>query len=365
MKNIAVFFGGQSVEHDISVITGVMTINCIDKDKFSVLPIYITKDGEWKTGESLFDIDEFKNIDLKKLKRVAIVGGDNTLYQVKGKKLKQIEKIFCAINCLHGKNGEDGALAGLLAMSNIPLASPNMLSSSVSMDKSFTKLVLKALGVKTLKSVTVTSKAQVKDIIEKLDFPMLVKPNFLGSSIGITKAEDKETLVSGIQNALKYGESAIIEPFLSDVTEINCAVYRDDKGILNVSECEKPISRTDILSFKDKYQDGKREFPANIELKYSNKIKATAKKIYAVLGFDGVIRIDFFIHEGKIYVNEINSVPGSLSYYLFGDTKKSFSCMLTSLIMASERKFLRNLTFVSDYNSGILTSFGAKGAKHL
>ena len=365
MKNIAVFFGGQSVEHDISVITGVMTINCIDKDKFAVLPIYVSKDGEWKTGESLFDIDEFKNIDQNKLKRVVILNGDNTLYQVKGKKLKQIEKIYCAINCLHGRNGEDGALAGALSMSNIPLASPNMLSSSVSMDKSFTKLVLKALGINALKSVTVTCKSQVDSVLEQLDFPLLVKPNFLGSSIGITKADNKEALIDGIHNALRYGESAIIEPFLSNLTEINCAVYRDEKGILNVSECEKPISRADILSFKDKYQDGKREFPANIEPKYSNKIKATAKKIYDRLGFDGVIRIDFFISDKKVYVNEINSVPGSLSYYLFGDTKKSFSNMLNRLIMSAERKYLRNLTFVKDYNSGILTSFGSKGAKHL
>ncbi|MBO7149440.1 MAG: ATP-grasp domain-containing protein [Clostridia bacterium] len=365
MKSIAVFFGGQSVEHDISVITGVMTINCIDKEKFNVLPVYVTQEGEWKTGESLFDIDEFKHLDLKKLKKVAIVGGDNTLYQVKGKKLKPIENIYCAINCLHGKNGEDGALAGLLSMSNISLASPNMLSSSISMDKSFTKLVLKSLNIKTLKSVTVTSKMQVKEVLKKLDFPLLVKPNFLGSSIGITKADDKEMLIEGIENALKYGESAIVEPFLSNVTEINCAVYRDEKGIINLSECEKPISRADILSFKDKYQDGKREFPANIEKKFSQKIKETAKKIYENLRFSGVIRIDFFIYDGEILVNEINSVPGSLSYYLFGDTKKSFGEMLTRLIMASERKYLRDLSFISEYNSGILTSFGSKGAKHL
>ena len=365
MKNIAVFFGGQSVEHDISVITGVMTLNSIDKEKFKALPVYITRDGEWKTGESLYDVDEFKKIDLKKLKRVTILNGDNALYQVKGKKLKQIEKIYCAINCLHGRKGEDGALSGLLGMSNIPLASADMLSSSISMDKSFTKLVLKALNIKTVKSLTITSKAQVNEVLKKLDFPLLVKPNFLGSSIGITKAEDKEELIEGVQNALRYGESAIIEPFLSGVTEINCAVYRDDKGIINLSECEKPISRTDILSFKDKYQDGKREFPANIESKYSNKIKATAKKIYTALGFDGVIRIDFFIHDGCIFVNEINSVPGSLAYYLFGDTKKSFSDMLTRLIMSAERKFLRDLTFVREYNSGILTSLGGKGSKHL
>ena len=253
----------------------------------------------------------------KKLNKVCIVQGENALYEVKGKKLKKIENIFCAVNCLHGERGEDGALSGLLSMSNIPITSSGILPSAISMDKSFSKIALKGLGVPTLKSITVKSQKEIDKVVKQFDFPVIVKPNLLGSSIGITKAIDKASLQIGIANALKYGESAIIEPFLENFIEINCAVYRDENGIINLSECERPIARDKILSFGDKYQEGKREFPAKIKKEISEKIKKLTKKVYEGLNFDGVIRIDYFVIDNKVYLNEINSVPGSLSYYLF------------------------------------------------
>lgn len=365
MKSVAVFFGGKSVEHDISILSGVMALNSIDKSKFNPIPIYVDRLGEWFSGETLFDLDEYKKLEQKDLKKVCIVQGENALYQIKGKKLKKIDNIFCAVNCLHGERGEDGCLAGLLAMSNIPITSSGLLPSAISMDKSFSKIALKGLGVPVLKSITVKSVKEVDRALKTFDFPLIVKPNLLGSSIGISKATDKRSLLLGISNALKYGESAIIEPFLSDFIEINCAVFRDDNGIINISECERPIARDKILSFGDKYQEGKREFPAKIDKEVSNKIKKLTQKVYERLNFDGVIRIDYFVVNDKVYLNEINSVPGSLSYYLFYDTMKGFSKMLTRLIMASERKFLKNNTIITEYNSGILTSFGSKGGKTL
>ena len=365
MKNVAVIFGGKSVEHDISILTGVMALNSIEKDKFNPIPIYISKSGEWFTSKELFDLDGYKNLKIEKLKRVCFLSGDNTLYMVKGKKLKKLESIYSVVNCLHGERGEDGALSGLLKMCNIPLTSSSILPSAVSMDKGFSALVLSALKVPILKSVVVNGAEQVDSLVEEMDFPLIVKPNLLGSSIGIGKAKDKKELTLAIENALKYGEKAIIQPFLQDFIEINCAVYRDENGEINVSECERPIARDKILSFGDKYKDGKREFPANIDKKLSNKIKQITKKVYADLDFSGVIRIDYFVSEGKVYLNEINSIPGSLSYYLFFDTMKGFSKMLTSLIMASEQKFLREQSHITDYNSGILSSVGSKGAKRL
>lgn len=365
MKNIAVFFGGQSVEHDISIITGVMTLNAIDKTKFCPIPIYVSKTGEWFTGRSLFELDEFNNLNYNKLKRVCILQGDNVLYQVKKSKLKKIESIYCAINCLHGERGEDGSLFGLLNMCNIPLTSSSLLPSAISMDKSFTKIALKGIGVPTLKSITIESEDEMEKVLKSLSFPLVIKPNLLGSSIGISKAIDKESLLLGITNALKYGKKVVIEPFLQQFTEINCAVYRDEKGTINVSECEKPIARDKILSFGDKYVDGKREFPAKIDKKLSIKIKNLTQKIYDELSFEGVIRIDYFISENKVYVNEINSVPGSLSYYLFSDTIKGFSKMIDSLIMASEKENLRKSSYIKEFSSGILAGFGSKGAKRL
>ena len=365
MKSVLVFFGGKSVEHDISIISGVMALNSIDKLKFNPIPIYVSKAGEWFSGQSLFDLDEYKKIEIKKLKKVCIVQGENAIYQVKGKKLKKIDNVFCAVNCLHGERGEDGCLSGLLAMSNIPITSASILPSAISMDKSFSKIALKGLGVPVLKSITVRSVNEIDKILKSFNFPLIVKPNLLGSSIGISKATDKHSLMLSITNALKYSESAIIEPFLENFVEINCAVYRDENKIVHVSECERPIARDKILSFGDKYQDGKREFPAKIDKEISSKIKKMTKKVYESLNFDGVIRIDYFVVENKVYLNEINSVPGSLSYYLFYDTMKGFSKMLSSLIMASDRKFLQTNNLITEYNSGILSSFGSKGSKHL
>ncbi len=365
MKNVAVIFGGKSVEHDISILTGVMTLNSIDKERFNPIPIYISKSGEWFTSKELFDLDGYKNLKIEKLKKVTFVQGDNSLYYLKGKKLKKLESIYSVVNCLHGERGEDGALSGMLKMCNIPLTSSGILPSSVSMDKSVSALVLSALKVPVLKSITVDSAEGVDSVIEKLNFPLIVKPNLLGSSIGIGKATDRESLVFAIENALKYGEKAVIQPFLQDFIEINCAVYRDEKGEIIVSECERPIARDKILSFGDKYKDGKREFPANIDKKLSDKIKKITKKVYTELDFSGVIRIDYFVSFGKVYLNEINSIPGSLSYYLFFDTMKDFSKMLSSLILASEQKFLKEQGYITDYNSGILSCIGSKGAKRL
>ncbi len=365
MKSIAIFFGGESVEHDVSVITGVMTANSIDKEKFSPIPIYISKQGQWLTGKTLFDLDEYKNLDYKKLKKVCMVQGENALYQAKGKRLKKIENVYCAINCLHGERGEDGALKGLLDMCKVPLVAPDLLPASLSMDKTFTKLALKGVGVQTVKGITVTNQEQVQSVLKQMAFPLIVKPNTLGSSIGVGKANDAEQLEVAIKQALKFGEKAVIEPFLQDFIEINCAVYRSSDGKVNVSACERPIPRDKILSFGDKYREGKREFPAKIEPALSQKIKTITKKIYVELGFDGVIRIDYFIVNNKVLVNEINAVPGSLAYYLFFDTMKGFSKMLTDLIESAEKKFLQKRAYITEYNSGILVGFGSKGAKRL
>lgn len=365
MKCIAVFFGGVSVEHDVSVITGVMTLNSIDKEKFNPIPIYISRQGEWFTGKTLFDLDEYKNLDYKKLKKVCIVQGENALYQVKGKRLKKIENVFCAINCLHGERGEDGTLKGVLDACKVPLVGADLLPASLSMDKTFTKTALKSIGVQTIKGITITNEEQVQSVLKQMSFPLIVKPNTLGSSIGVGKANNQEQLIDAIRQALRFGEKAVIEPFLQDFIEINCAVYRGADGKVNVSACERPIPRDKILSFGDKYKEGKREFPAKIDKSLAQKIAFTTKKIYTELGFDGVIRIDYFIVNGKVKVNEINSVPGSLAYYLFFDTMKGFSKMLTDLIYSAEKKFLQKSAFITDYNSGILTCFGSKGAKHL
>jgi len=364
MKNIAVFFGGVSVEHDVSIITGVMTLNSLDRTKYNPVPVYVTTKGEWLTGELLFDLDNYKDLDQKKLNRATFLSGENVLYSVKKNKLKAVADIAVAINCMHGERGEDGSLSGLTAMCKIPLASPQTLASAVCMDKSFTKIVLAGLKVKTLPYFYAEREEQLKNLPAKLTYPLIVKPNCLGSSVGINVANDQKQLLTAFRFAKRFGDGVIIEPCLNGFKEINCAGYRTPDKCVKVSECEQPVGRTEILSFADKYKGGKRVFPAEIEKSLSDKIKETTEKVYTALKCQGVIRIDYFIKDKEIYLNEINTVPGSLAHYLFGQTMKDFSSMINELISVAETNFAKESTFVTKNRTDILSGVGSKGAKH-
>ncbi len=362
MKNIAVFYGGVSVEHDVSVITGVMTVNSLDKKRFNAFPVYVDGNGEWFTGEILKDPDVYKNLNYKKLKRVTFVAGENALYVKNGKKLKLLCKVYCAINCLHGERGEDGSLVGIFNMCDIPCASPSIYSSAVAMDKTLTKAALKGVNVKTLPFIVARSFDKPKT--PDFGFPVVVKPVCGGSSIGVSVAETEEDLKRAVDYALKFGEKAVIEPCLKDFTEINCAAYKK-AGKIRVSACERPVGRTEILTFSDKYEGGKRVFPADIDPTFAAKIRSITEKVYKTFGFSGVIRIDYFLKDGKIYLNEINSVPGSLAYYLFSDSLSGFTVMLNELIETAISEFAERSELQRKFDSGILSFSGAKGSKRL
>lgn len=360
MKNIAVFFGGVSVEHDVSVITGVLTANSLERDKFNPVPVYIDGKGEWFTGEYLLNTDNYKNFDSRKVRRVTFAAGANALCEMRGNRLKARYPLYAAINCMHGERGEDGSLAGILNMCGVPLASPALFPSSASMDKLFTKTVLKGLGVKTLPAVEIKS---VKDGAAA-PIPAVVKPCCGGSSIGVRRANDERQLAESAAYALRLDRRAMAEACLEDFIEINCAAYMGESGIV-VSECERPVGKDAVLSFKDKYKTGRREFPADIPVKFSREIKKITKKIYERMGFSGIIRVDYFIYEGNVYLNEINAVPGSLAYYLFADTLKGFGKILTEIIGVSVREFTSQSTLQRAFDSGILRTVGGKSAKRL
>lgn len=363
MKNIAVFFGGVSCESEVSIITGVLTANTIDKEKFNVVPVYVDGNGEWLSGEYLLDPDNYKNLDYKRVKRVTLVDGENKLFYVCRKKLKLYCEISCAINCMHGERGEDGSLFGTLNMCGIPLASPPLLPSAVSMDKKITKTLLKGLKIPTLPCVTVNS---AEKIVQPLpfSFPIIVKPLYGGSSIGVNKANNIKELESAVNYALRFGEFAELEPCLKDFTEINCATYRGKSGVV-VSECEKPIGKNEVLTFFDKYESGFREFPAKIDARISKKIKKISQKVYDELNFSGIIRIDFFVKDEKVILNEINAVPGSLAYYLFCKNLKEFSKVLTEIIELALVGKTRRDSVQKSFSSGILSAVGSKSAKRL
>ena len=372
MKNILVFFGGKSCEHDVSVVTGVLTLNLIDKTKYNLYPVYIHNDGEWYTGESLFDVSFYKNFNKKVLKKVTLLSNGNALYR-KGKFLKKICEVDCAVNCMHGLNGEDGSLSGLIKLHNIPFASPDLFQSSLAIDKHFTKIVLKGLGVSTLPYFLIVKKLYesqketlINSLEEELSYPLIVKPCNLGSSIGISTAKDRCELKRAIKQAFLYDDKLLVEPMLENFTELNCAVYSADEKTV-VSQIEKPISSNEILTFIDKYEGFKggsmREFPAKIPKKTAEKVMSISKKIYETLGFSGIIRIDYLLCDNKVYLNEINTVPGSLSYYLFVDSLKDFTMLLTSLIETAIKNYENYTSRNFEYKSSVLDINGIKNGK--
>ena len=363
MKNIAVFFGGASVEHDVSVITGVLTCNSIDKNAYKVYPVYVDNDGKWYTGEILCDPDNYSNLNIKKLTRVTFTAGCNSLFAIKGKKLKELCVLSSAINCLHGERGEDGSLSAILKTCKIANASSDIYSSALAMDKLLTKRAVKGIA-KVLPYKAISSVKECESLSLPFEYPVIVKPMYGGSSIGVGIAENKNELSRAVSYALRFGGKALIEPCLTNFEEINCAAYLSPKG-LKISECERPVRRTDFLTFSDKYESGKRVFPADIPQKISEKIKKITEEVYKTFSFSGVIRIDYFLSDGKVYLNEINSVPGSLAYYLFCDTQKEFSVMLKELLEVAKSRFAEESTYKTTFDSGILKSVGAKSAKRL
>ena len=250
-------------------------------------------------------------------------------------------------------------------MCKIPIASPPMLPSAVSIDKNFTKTVMRALKVKTLDGVVVKGATGIEEANKNISYPVIVKPNRLGSSIGVSMAKNQTELESALSYAMRFGENVLIEPCLEDFIEINCAAYREADGGVRVTECERPVGANKVLSFGDKYENGSRVFPADIDKKIADKIKNITRKIYISMGFNGVIRIDFFVVGKEVYLNEINTVPGSLAYYLFCDTLKEFSGLLTELIEVALKDFAKEQTAVKSYNSGILSFNGGKSCKRL
>ena len=254
---IAVFFGGKSSEHDISIITALQTINAIDKEKFKIIPIYITKQGEWFTGEKLFFKQTYINFDKNGLKKVALTFGNQEIL-IKGLFNKKV-KIDCAVLCLHGLNGEDGTIQGALELAEIPYTSSNVLGSSICMDKIIMKQLFKQNNLPIIDYVWFTrdefekSKENVlKKIYSSIDYPYIVKPANLGRSIGITKCECEDDLISAIEVACEYDSRIIVEKAIINLREINCACIGAD-DFVRTSKLEEPISWNKFLSLKDKY----------------------------------------------------------------------------------------------------------------
>lgn len=384
MKTVAVIFGGVSTEHEVSIISGVQVLNALDKSKYKVLPIYITKGGQWVKGDqSFFDVKTFTNFDKGvKNKKFAFISPDTKInYLVEAPStytfLKPLvkEEIDIIFPVFHGRLGEDGSIQGLFEMAGLPYVGCSVTASAIGMDKMISKRIAQAINVPVLAGNWINENNR-KDAMDSLKYPVYVKPVHLGSSIGVKRANNKKELDEALDVAFFYDNKVLVEQGLTDAKEVNVSLIGNDP--YEVSPMEMPVSTSDLLSFKDKYlSDGsksrgmaslKRIIPAPIKKETEKKIEEYAKKFFSEIGGEGIVRMDFILSkdEKKIYLNEINTMPGSLSFYLWKEKAVTFPKLLDKLIDYAFESHNKKEKLNTTFESNILEGFsGVKGAKKL
>lgn len=388
--NIAVIFGGRSVEHEISIISALQAMAAINQEKYKIIPLYISKAGEWYTGKELLTLENYRDLDQLLSKGTKVVVDQNSgcwkIYRKFSKLFGGMKSIpiDLAFPIMHGTHGEDGTLQGLLSTMNIPYVGCDTLASAIAMDKIATKMLLQAIGVKVLDylwfyaSKWLNSKDQVIAAIKnKFTYPLIVKPGNLGSSIGVLAVQNDNELEDAIDLAVSMSQRFLIEPKITNLKEINCAVLGDRDGI-EVSICEEPIRSAAILSYQDKYCGGakgklgikggvknltqggmneaQRKIPADIPEATAKHIQELAQQAFIGLDCSGVARIDFLMDQNnrEIYLCELNTIPGSLAFYLWEPMGKSFTDLLDHLFELALKRHRENNNLIISYTKNIL-----------
>lgn len=391
---VGVFFGGKSVEHEVSVISGIQALKAFDKDKYDAIPIYITKENEMYTGETVGDIKNYRNIPelLKNSVRIFLMcensaqgsKGRLNLVQYPMKKFGSsvIDYIDVAFPVVHGANVEDGSLQGFLSHYNIPFAGCDVMASAVTMDKYVMKTVLKDNDIPVLDCVTLNIKeyqadieAAYRKVEDKIAYPVIVKPVNLGSSVGIKVAKDRDGLKEALEYAYEFSQKVLVEHAIMNLREINCAVLGDYESA-QASECEEPISSDEILSYEDKYVAGgksgsegmrtaRRELPAKLTPELREEIRTLAVKTFKALNCNGVSRIDFMIDNDldKVYVNEINPIPGSLAFYLWEAVGKPYAELLDDMVKLALKREREEGNLMTSFQTNILQNANLSGTK--
>ena len=389
---IGVLFGGKSVEHEVSIISGIQALNNIDKEKYDAIPIYITKNNEMYVGDLIGKVENYRNLKdlISKSQRVIMIPNNGKVDLVKYPYKKFGSNLYDSIDVafpvVHGTNVEDGTLQGFLKMLNIPFVGCDVTSSALGMDKYSMKTVLKENNIPVLDCIRVNNcdyiendKDVIENIMKKFEMPVIIKPVNLGSSVGIKVARDRDELIEAVEYAFEFSEQILIERAIINLKEINCSVL-GDVSECKASECEEPIGSGEILSYEDKYISGdakktgskgmtslKRKLPADIDAKTKEEIQKYAIETFKALNCNGVVRIDFMIDMdlNKVYVNEINTIPGSLAFYLWEATGIKYKELIDKLINLALKRQREENNLSFSYDTNILEGFvgGTKGAK--
>ncbi|MCP4406029.1 MAG: D-alanine--D-alanine ligase [bacterium] len=384
---VGVIFGGKSVEHEISIISAIQAINAIDETEYEVIPIYLSKDGIWYSGEVLKEVENYTDQPrlLAQCQKIlpSVNSGEHTLFTYPQSLFQKrvFEKIDVAFPVMHGTYGEDGILQGVLEMMNIPYVGCDVLSSAIGMDKITQKMVFQSFGLAGVEWTSFYSKewmSERKGVLERIEkilpYPLIVKPAALGSSIGVDKANNREELETAIEAARTISQRILVEEAITALKEINCSVLGDYERT-EASVCEEPIGRLEFLSFEDKYISGssskgmsgaKRKLPADIPEKTAESVRQMAQQAFQALQCHGVVRVDFLLdtQREKIFVNEVNTIPGSLAFYLWEASGKSFKDLTSELIALALKRHREKNSVIFSYESNILAGYqGTKGLK--
>lgn len=385
--SIGVLYGGKSTEHEISIISAVQAMNNMDSEKYEIVPIYMAKDNTMYYGEELRKMEVYS--DLKKLPSVA---SEVLLLKKKGEFVlvkntfpyRVVKKIDFAFPIMHGYNTEDGVVAGYLEVLGIPYAESDIYASVIGQDKIFQKQVLMANDVPVTpyryfyeSDYTLNPSGTLKKVME-LSFPLIVKPARQGSSVGIKVAKNKSELVLAIEDALNYDEKILVEKVVENLCELNCSVVGDNYNY-ETSLIEEVYGSDEILSYKDKYMsDGAkkggskgmlstgRKVPADIDKKTQAKVEEYSIKACKALNTSGVVRIDYLMDKEskKVYLNELNLTPGSLSFYLWAPKDVSYKDLLNRIIDCGIKKYQNKAKKLSSFETNVLANFkGTKGVK--
>ena len=382
---VGVMFGGVSVEHEVSIISAVQAMHALNKDKYEVIPIYMAKDRTWYTGAMLTDIEVYKDFeDLKRYaKKVVLINKDGKIcLESQGLFKRIVTDIDIILPVVHGNGVEDGTLAGYLETIGAPFVGPKVLGSALGQDKVVMKQIFESEDIPHVKydwfydyEYNANNK-EIESRISKLGYPVIVKPATLGSSVGITVVKDESKLAPAILEAIAYDSKVVVEKMVDNLDEVNCSVLGNYE-YQETSEIEEVISSDHFLTYNDKYVGGSkgskkgmvatdRIIPARIDAKTRELVTELAKKTYKALNLSGICRVDFLIDKKskKVYVNEPNTIPGSLSFYLWEPINKEYDELLDDAITYAikEYKIIEGKT--SSFSSNILSNYGGcKGLK--
>lgn len=378
--SIGVIFGGRSLEHDLSVLTAIQAMDNIDKERYEVVPIYITKDLTFYSGGMLRYIDSYKDfrlIDRYATKVNLINKNGKFILQTTGLIKRVYKEIHLAFPMVHGKYTEDGSIVGYLETLGIPIVGSDIYSSSLCQDKVFTKEVLNGNDIPVVDYVYFSDsdyKLDKEDIfkkIEELSYPLIIKPARLGSGVGIEIVNRKEELESSIEKAMKNDERVLVEEYIADRREFNMAVLLS-KGKLIGSVIEE-IIKDEPCNYYDKYRKDneddtfKRIFPADISKTLTEEIEKTSKKTYKVLALSGVARIDYVYDnkKKKLYVNEVNTIPNFFSHHLFDDKNIDYRELLGIMIKEAIDKIHKENDMVKDIEDNLFNKVTTKDIKEM